>query len=279
MPELPEVETIRLFLQSHLVGHTIANIQILNPKSFIDDPSKIIDAKILSFSRLGKQLSIHLSNKLILLVHLKMTGQLIYFPLSSKGDKRGISKSTRVIFKLKPSSFLLFNDTRKFGRIKIFTPTQLTQFQHNLGLDIFNPDFTPQYLYHQLHSTSRAVKLALLDQSKFAGIGNIYANDALFLAKIHPQTSSKFITISQSQKLHHALLDIMTQSVTHGGSTAKDSQYLLPDGSKGSHQFHFRVYQRAGRPCRVCHASIKRLTLGGRGTFFCPNCQKLRKTH
>jgi formamidopyrimidine-DNA glycosylase len=290
MPELPEVEVVRLFLQSRLTGKTITGIQVLNPRSFIGDPKKIIGARLISFSRLGKQLSIHLSNELILLFHLKMTGQLIYVPLV-KGGSRGISsKSTRVIIKLKlcPSLFkggdrsgfrskegvLYFNDPRKFGWIKILTRKQLSQFQKNLGFDIFDPKFTPNYLYKQLRSTTRAIKLTLLDQSKFAGIGNIYANDALFIAKINPQAKSSIISRSKSQKLHHALLQIMTESVTHGGSTAKDNKYLLPDGTKGSHQFHFQVYQRDEQPCRLCHTKITRLTLGGRGTFFCPHCQK-----
>lgn len=283
MPELPEVEVVRLFLQSHLVGKTIADIQVLNSKSFIGDPQKIIGTQVTSFSRRGKQLSVHLSNKLILLVHLKMTGQLVYLsktkttlghPTPNLNNSQLPNKSTRVIFKFNNHCHLFFNDQRKFGWIKILTQKQLTQFQQNLGLDIFDPKFTPDYLCRQLHSTTRPAKLVLLDQSKFAGIGNIYANDALFLSKIHPQTKSNTISRFKSQKLHHALLQIMTESVAHGGSTAKDNKYLLPDGSKGTHQFHFQVYQRDGQSCRLCHTLIKRIALGGRGTFFCPKCQK-----
>lgn len=265
MPELPEVETIKRFLEKKLLGQTITDIQILTPKSFPADPKLVIGQTIRSFNRLGKQLSIHLSNQLILLIHLKMTGQLVYL--------NGPNKSTRIIFKFNDHSRLYFNDQRKFGWIKILTQKQLSQFQQDLGLDIFDPKFTPNYLFNQLHSTTRPVKLALLNQSKFAGIGNIYANDALFLAKIHPKTRSNTASRSKALSLYRSLISIMTQSVTHGGSTAKDSQYLLPDGSTGSHQFHFQVYQRAGEPCRVCRTPIHRLALGGRGTFYCPKCQ------
>ena len=184
-------------------------------------------------------------------------------------------KSTRLKFEFNNGSILYFNDQRKFGWVKMLTPGELTEFQKNLGLDIFNPQFTPKYLFTQLQKTSRPVKLTLLDQHFFAGIGNIYANDALFLAKVHPQTGSKKITLFQAKRIHKYLIEIMHQSVLAGGSTAKDNQYIRPDGTKGLNQFSFRVYQRAGEPCPVCSTPIKRISLGGRGTFFCPKCQKL----
>ncbi|MCX6726310.1 MAG: bifunctional DNA-formamidopyrimidine glycosylase/DNA-(apurinic or apyrimidinic site) lyase [Candidatus Shapirobacteria bacterium] len=286
MPELPEVEVVKLFLEDKLLNSTITDLEILNKKSFIGDPKKVINQKIVKFSRIGKQLSIHLSNKLILLVHLKMTGQLIFHPsLSREGKGVGFmlghptstinSKSTRLIFKFNNGSVLFFNDQRKFGWIKILSPRELTESQLNLGKDIFDSEFTPQYLYSQLQTSSRPVKLVLLDQNKFAGIGNIYANDALFLAKIHPQTSSKKITLNQAKLIHQSLIDIMRQSILAGGSTAKDNKYVRPDGSFGQNQFKFRVYQRLGEPCLVCSTPIKKLQLGGRGTFYCPQCQKL----
>lgn len=284
MPELPEVEVVKLFLEDKLLHQTITDLEILNPKSFIGDPKLVEGQKIIKFSRIGKQLSIHLSNKLVLLVHLKMTGQLLLSPLSSKGVPvgQGIllghptktinSKSTRVIIKFK-KYILFFNDQRKFGWIKLFTQAELAEAQSNLGRDIFNPEFTPKYLYSQLQSSSRPIKLVLLDQNKFAGIGNIYANDALFLAKIHPQMPSNKITLNQAKSIHKHIIDIMRQSVLAGGSTAKDNKYVRPDGSKGLNQFSFRVYQRDGQPCLVCSTSIKKLQLGGRGTFYCPKCQ------
>ncbi len=285
MPELPEVEVVKLYLESKLTNLRVVKIDILNQKSFIGDLDQVVGQKIVSFSRVGKQLSIHLENKLILLVHLKMTGQLLYLPPLSRGGPNGggvflghptktfDQKSTRIKFLFSDSSILYFNDQRKFGWIRLMSSQEISQSQSTLGKDIFDPTFTPQYLYHQLQCSSRPVKIVLLDQHFFAGIGNIYANDALFLSKIHPATKSNTISLSQSKLIHHHLIAIMQQSVLAGGSTMKDNLYKRPDGSLGSNQFHFQVYQRMGEPCLVCGNSIVRITLGGRGTFYCPDCQ------
>jgi len=280
MPELPEVEVVKIFLEDKLLHQTITGLEILNPKSFIGDKKDIIGQKIVEFSRTGKQLSIYLKSGLILLVHLKMTGQLVLgnFVLghpTKDATKNLPNKSTRLIFKFGNKLILFFNDQRKFGWVKVFSPDELSIFQKSLGLDIFDPQFTPGYLHQQLQKTSRPVKLALLDQHFFAGIGNIYANDSLFLAKIHPQTISKNITLLQAKKIHHFLIEIMRQSVLSGGSTARDNKYVRPDNTFGQNQFFFRVYQRAREPCPRCTTPIKRISLGGRGTFYCPKCQKL----
>jgi len=276
MPELPEVEVVKLFLAEKLIGQKISDIDILNSKSFFGDPQQIIGQTIIKFTRIGKQLSIHLSNKLILLIHLKMTGQLIFNGYIFGHPTKLINpKSTRLIFTFNDGSVLYFNDQRKFGWIKLLTQTELVEAQQSLGLDIFDPKFTPQYLYSQLQKTSRPIKVVLLDQHFFAGIGNIYANDALFLAGIHPQSKSNKIRLFQAKLIHHHLVAIMQQSVLAGGSTAKDNKYVHPDGSFGQNQFFFRVYQRAGEPCLRCHSPIEKIQLGGRGTFFCPKCQKI----
>jgi formamidopyrimidine-DNA glycosylase len=283
MPELPEVEVVKLFLEQKLLHKTITDLEILNKKSFIGDPKKVINQEIIKFSRLGK-------HGHILLVHLKMTGQLILSPLSSKGvpEGQGIlmghptknaldnlpNKSTRLIFKFK-NFILYFNDQRKFGWIKLLSPKELTESQKNLGLDIFDPQFSPQYILDQLQKSRRPVKVMLLDQNYFAGIGNIYANDALFLAGIHPKTPSNKITLKQAKLIYKYLLKIMKQSVLAGGSTARDNKYVKPDGTFGKNQFFFRVYERKGEPCLKCGTKIEYLKLGGRGTFFCPHCQKL----
>ena len=282
MPELPEVEVVKLFLEDKLIGQKISDLEILNSKSFLGDPKKVVGQTITKFSRIGKQLSIHLSNKLILLVHLKMTGQLIFVDSDrtilghpTKDSNQSLpNKSTRIVFHFKKST-LFFNDQRKFGWIKLFNQSDLKDFQSPLGLDIFDPKFTPEYLHTQLQKTSRPIKLVLLDQHFFAGIGNIYANDTLFLSGIHPLSKSNKTTLPQAKTIHHHLVAIMQQSVLAGGSTAKDNKYVRPDGSFGQNQFLFRVYQRAGEPCLQCQTKIEKIQLGGRGTFFCPQCQKL----
>lgn len=283
MPELPEVETVRLFLDKNILGKTITYLEILNPKSFIARPEPVegvIGQTIVSTSRLGKQLSIHLSNNLILLFHLKMTGQIIvgnsvFGHPTPKEDKTNLpNKSTRLIFTFSDKSKLYFNDQRKFGWVKVLNKNELAEFQKNVGVDVLSSDFTDDYFYHQLQKTSRAIKLVLLDQSKFAGIGNIYDNDALFLSRIHPQTPSNKITQKTAKILRQNLIDLMKESLFHGGSTAKDNKYIHPDGTVGQHQYYFRVYQRDDQPCLNCQTPIKRIKVGGRGTFYCPKCQK-----
>lgn len=295
MPELPEVEVVRLFLNANLIGKTISKLEIISPKSFFarPEPAEGVEGqKIISTFRLGKQLSLNLENGLIILFHLKMTGQIIYSPFlrgmpagqgvstfghpTPKEDKTSLpNKSTRLFFTFSDGSKLFFNDQRKFGWVKILTKPELVEFQQNLGVDILSPAFTPKYLYNQLQKTSRPIKTVLLDQSFFAGIGNIYANDALFLAKIHPISSSNKISLKIATLLHHFLVQIMTESIKNGGSTAKDNKYIHPDGSLGQHQFSFQVYQRNGEPCLICQTPIKKVTIGGRGTFYCPQCQKI----
>lgn len=283
MPELPEVEVIRLFLESNLIGKKITGLTILNSKSFIGSPKLVKGQKISFFNRIGKQLSIHLANKLILLVHLKMTGQLIYInqtktilghPTPNLNDSKLPNKSTRIYFTFSDKSKLYFNDQRKFGWIKLLNQTELIEAQKKLGIDVLDSKFTLNYFYSQLQKSSRPIKLVLLDQTKFAGIGNIYANDALFLAKIHPQTASDKINKIKSKKLWQSIILVIRESIEHGGSTAKDNKYIRPDRTFGQQQYYFRVYQREGEPCLICKTPIKRIKVGGRSAFFCPQCQK-----
>lgn len=282
MPELPEVEVVRLFLESKLIGKTISKLEIITPKSFLGDQRQIIGQKIIKFTRLGKQLSCHLQNGLIILFHLKMTGQIIFIDqdktVLGHPTKDSLSnlpnKSTRLIFTFSDKSKLFFNDQRKFGWVKVLTSSELVEAQKNVGIDTISPDFTDKYFYSQLQKTSRSLKTVLLDQSFFAGIGNIYANDALFLSKIHPTTPAKKISPQKAKLLRQNIVTLLKESIVHGGSTARDNKYVHPDGSFGEHQYHFRVYQRDGQPCLVCQTPIKRIKVSGRGTFLCPKCQK-----
>jgi formamidopyrimidine-DNA glycosylase len=281
MPELPEVEVVRLFLDANLIGKTISSLEIITSKSFIGNQKQVVNQKIIKTSRIGKQLSLHLENGLILLFHLKMTGQIIIgnsvlgHP-TPKEDKSVLpNKSTRLFFTFSDDSKLFFNDQRKFGWVKILTQFELVEVQKNLGLDILDSQFTPRYILKQLKNTTRPIKTLLLDQSKFAGVGNIYANDALFLAKINPFTPSNKINTKEAILIHHFLVKIMRESIKNGGSTAKDNKYIHPDGSTGKHQFSFQVYQRENEPCLVCKTPIKRIKVGGRGTFYCSKCQKI----
>jgi formamidopyrimidine-DNA glycosylase len=274
MPELPEVETIKRQLETKIVGQTIGDIKIIYPKSFQGDPQKIIGQKIISLTRIGKQLSFNLSNNYILLAHFKMTGG--FFFQSSKHTRVILYLNSPFIQKESPQrgKGIYFNDLRKFGWLKLFTPQALQEFQKNLGLDILSPDFTEKYFFNQLQSSTRPIKILLLDQNKFAGIGNIYASDSLFLSQINPLIPAKNISLPKSTTLCHNLKKIMSESILHGGSTARDRGYLLPDGNAGTHQDYFLVYGRKNEKCLICKTKIKRIKQGGRSTFYCPHCQK-----
>lgn len=286
MPELPEVETVRLFLNTKIIGKSIRSIDILNQKSFQGSKSNILGQKITKMVRTGKQLSIYLDNQYLLLLHLKMTGQLIYV------DKKQIIlghptpnlyktplpwRSTRLIFTFSDQSILYFNDQRKFGWVKSIKQSDLGSLQANLGPDILSLQFTYSYFQKVLKSTTRFVKTLLHDQSKMAGIGNIYANDALFLSKIHPQIRANQLTNPQSKLLYKNIKQVIKQGILNGGSTAKDNMYIRPDGTKGQQQYNFLVYQQKDQPCPKCQKPIKRISLQGRSAFFCPHCQKLSK--
>jgi len=284
MPELPEVETVRLFLNQKIIGKKIKSIKVLNAKSLSGDYKKILNQPIIRLTRLGKQLSIHFSHGLSFLIHLKMTGQLIFVdksqtilghPTPSLYKKPLPWNTTRLIFIFSDGSILYFNDQRKFGWIKLVKQDQLTRLQSNLGPDILSKKFTLSYFQKTLQNSNRLIKTLLHDQSLYAGIGNIYANDALFLSHIHPQTTASNITSTQTKSLYHNIKKVIRQGIKYSGSTAKDNMYLKPDGTKGSQQYNFYVYQRAGQPCSSCRSKIIRLKLQGRSAFFCPHCQKL----
>jgi len=283
MPELPEVETVRLFLNQKIIGKKIKSIQVLNAKSLSGDYKKILNQPIISLNRIGKQLSIHFSHSLSFLIHLKMTGQLIFVdksqtilghPTPSLYKTPLPWTSTRIIFTFSDGSMLYFNDQRKFGWIKLVKLNQLKSLQSNLGPDILSRQFTLSYFQKTLQNSNRFIKTLLHDQSLYAGIGNIYANDALFLSHIHPQTRALNITSTQAKSLYQNIKKVIRQGIKYGGSTAKDNMYLKPDGTKGQQQYNFYVYQRAGEPCPNCHSKIIRLKLQGRSAFFCPHCQK-----
>lgn len=182
MPELPEVETIKRYLEKEIVGQKILKVKVLNKKSFYGDKRKIVNKKISSLNRRGKILILNLENNLNLVFHLKMSGQLIF----SKEQLDKFEKQTRIIFILN-KGYLFFNDTRKFGWVKILDDKELIEEFKKLGPEPFSEDFNFDYLKNIFSKTKRAIKVILMDQTKIAGIGNIYANEALFLAKIDPK--------------------------------------------------------------------------------------------
>jgi formamidopyrimidine-DNA glycosylase len=283
MPELPEVETIKRGLQTYLVGHSISDIQILDPLRFTGSIDQILGSTIQDVHRRGKGLLIHLDNGYSLAIHVKMTGQLIYrgkktenLTLSNK-IKTLPNPYTRVVFHLDKGAHLYYNDVRRFGWIKVI-PTEAVftiPFFKSLGPEPFGEldnTLTIEYFTSLLEKNRIPIKSLLLDQQKIAGVGNIYANDALYVAKIDPRRPSNSLKNVEISNLFDAIHEVMKFSIDNGA--ASDTNYVDALGQDGRYQDHFKVYGRVGGSCDRCGAIIKRIVIAGRGTFICPVCQK-----
>lgn len=282
MPELPEVESIKLQLNKLIVGHKVENIKINYSKTLQEkDKENIIGAKIKGVRRFGKALVIDLSNKYSLVVHVKMTGQFIYQgpnlkkkPTYTKKVVGGVpGKHTHVIFKLNKGGILFFNDYRKFGWIEVVKSSNVKNqnFIRKLGHE-FLKDLTLREFSEILSKSKKAVKLVIMDQSKMAGVGNIYANDALWLAEIKPQRSASGLEKNEVNDLFSGIEKVLSEGIKRGG--ASELAFVTPDGGEGKYQDFTLTYGREGKTCKRCETIIKKIKLGGRGTYFCPNCQK-----
>jgi formamidopyrimidine-DNA glycosylase len=285
MPELPEVETIKLSLEKKVIGLTITNLEVLNPKSFQGYPQKTIGQIIIKVWRRAKNLGIDLSNGTTLLIHLKMSGQLIL-----EGEKRFVgghptkdmlatlpNNSTRVVFILSDNSKLYFNDQRKFGWIKQLKTAE-TDFLKgevfkNLGPEPLEKDFTKEILKtNLLKHKNTPIKIALLDQSVVSGVGNIYANEGCFNAGIDPRKKVSTLTEEEFEKIYHGTIKALSDGVKYGGSTK--THFVDSDGKKGLFLEYANLYSREDKPCKKCKTKIEKFKLGGRGTYLCPKCQK-----
>ena len=281
MPELPEVETLRRGLEKYLVGHKILNVEIRHPKIFTGNEKSVVDAKIIKVRRFAKVLSIDLSNSNSLLVHVKLTGQLIYrgpnlkkhLVLSKKVLGGVPGKFTHVVFKLDKNGFLYYNDIRRFGWIKLVPTDQVetSDFIGKLGPEPF-AGLTLQIFKQIISKYKTPIKLVLMDQEKMGGIGNIYANDALWLAKIYPKRPANSLNKEEQEKLYNAIIEVLKNGIKYGG--ASELAFVTAEGADGNYQNHFRVYGQQGKSCQRCGTKIEKVFLGGRGTYFCPTCQK-----
>lgn len=268
MPELPEVETIRRQLAEKIIGKTIKRIEILEPKMFIGDPKDVIGQKITDVGRVAKVLQIRFANGAALLAHFKLNGQFFW---RAAGDNAP-AKFTRAIFYFADGARLLFNDSRKFGWIKVAKICDLDK--NKKAIEPFCANFTLDNFAAILSKSRRAVKLVLMDQEKIGGIGNIYANEALFEAKINPFRPANSLNQKEVNELRQAIEKILKKAIDCRGSSGKDEWYRQLDESPGCYQDHFLVYQRDGQKCFNCLGIVKREKQAGRGTFYCPNCQK-----
>ncbi|MDR1475341.1 MAG: bifunctional DNA-formamidopyrimidine glycosylase/DNA-(apurinic or apyrimidinic site) lyase [Holosporales bacterium] len=272
MPELPEIEILKLQLQKIALDHTVYDIEILVDKLRKPVPktlkTDILNRKINSIERRGKFLLFNLSNDNILAIHLGMTGQLLVAPNSGKNTALS-EKHLRVVFRL--GSFAIkFFDTRKFGLIDIFH--QNPEYITSLGIDPLSNEFDAKRLFSLTRNNNVTIKSLLLNQKKISGIGNIYANDALFYAGINPMRSSATITQEESGKLAQSIKSVLCNAISLGGTSMKD--YIHLDGKKGRYQDHFLVYSKSGLSCSKCGCVILKKKIDGRSSFFCKNCQQ-----
>ncbi|MBL8122332.1 bifunctional DNA-formamidopyrimidine glycosylase/DNA-(apurinic or apyrimidinic site) lyase [Candidatus Saccharibacteria bacterium] len=291
MPELPEVETVRTGLERLIIGREIADVFADTVKSFPNDPEEVaqclVDARVESVRRRAKVLLIDLSTRYTLVVHLKMTGQLVFrgeqnFGAGHPNDSLvGMlpDKSTRVILTFRDKSVLYFNDQRKFGWMKLYPTAEVPNidFMRKVGPEPLEDSFTGELLYERLQRRKNTcIKAALLDQTVLAGVGNIYADESLWGAKIHPATIVKNIPKSKINNVASEIQIVMRLAIEKGGST--DRNYVNAEGKKGSYIDFARVFRRENLPCPRCSTTILKTRCAGRGTHLCPVCQPAATT-
>lgn len=291
MPELPEVEIIKHGLQERIVGKKIVEVDVRVAKIFQGQKGDIIGAKVAKIERRAKMLIIELSNGKSMLVHLKMTGQLVYQGKgqSEKGkvdEVRGghpqkgylgklPNQFTHVIFKFSDGSVLYFNDLRKFGYIKVYDTKEIDDLKvlKELGPEPFDKGLTPEYLMKICAKRPRVkIKQILMDQTVISGVGNIYADESLFCARVLPLRVAKDIKRSELEKIIGCIKKVLRKGLEYGGSS--ENTFVNVEGKQGQMQNHFQVYRQTGKPCPVCGGKITRTVVGGRSTHYCPVCQQ-----
>ncbi len=272
MPELPEVETIRRTLMKHVSGLVISKVNVLWPavvqnwqeRTFAD---VVTGRKINSIERRGKYLLFTLDEGWSLLAHMRMTGRLNYYP-----DEQTPERHTHLVFSLSQGE-LHFSDVRKFGRIQVIpTDMRLTSSSlAKLGPEPLEPDFTADLLGGRLTSKKLSIKATLLDQRVLAGLGNIYADEALFRAGIAPERKACSLSTEEIFKLHGGIQDVLNAGISSKGTSFRD--YRDANGQKGNFQALLQVYGRGNEPCLHCGKLLEKLRLAGRTTVFCSHCQ------
>ena len=287
MPELLEVETVKRGLNGLIVGKLIKSIDHDWLKSFPNNPNDVdnfvVGAEIVKVERRGKALILGLNSEYSFIIHLKMTGQLVYRGEQNFGAGHPNNslvgslpdKSTRVIFSFSDGSKLFFNDQRKFGWVKLIPTSQVNnhEFIKKLGPEPLSKNFTKtEFLARIRKRQNTSIKAVLLDQTVLAGVGNIYADESLWGAKIFPGELVKSINKSRLDKLYDELIFVLKLSIEKGGST--DKNYVDAEGKKGSYLQFAKVFRREGEACPRCGEIIMKTRIAGRGTHYCPVCQK-----
>lgn len=276
MPELPEVELVAKSLNQLISNRKILTAELIRqrlaPDISPEDFSKNLKETTVNFvHRRGKHILIDLNNQKTLLVHLRMTGRFMILPLD-----RDLPKHSHAIFYFADESRLVFQDQRHFGLMKIIDNEHLTEAQElkKLAPEPFSDEFNLQYFKKVLQTSKRNLKEFLLDQTKVCGLGNIYASEAIFLAKINPQIQANEVSAKKAAILFEKIREVLAESISHGSTLNVNPENI--DGSYygGVYEDHWRVYDRENNPCPNCQTEIKRIVQGGRSTFYCLKCQK-----
>jgi formamidopyrimidine-DNA glycosylase len=267
MPELPEVETIRNELSPHIIGHTITGITlfwegIVRQPTLEEFNSRIIGQTITGVGRRGKYLFFSLTSGQTLVIHLKMTGSLWLKPPD---------RFIRAVIHLDGGVKIYFRDPRKFG--VMWLVEDKNTIADKLGPEPLEPDFTTRTLAKALSGRKAPIKALLCDQNVIAGIGNMYADEALFLAKIHPMRAGGSLKPAEIKRLYNAIRQVLAAAIVDKGASV--DTYFRPDGQIGTAHFQFRVAHRRGESCPICDTPLQRLPVRNRGSYFCPRCQTL----
>jgi formamidopyrimidine-DNA glycosylase len=274
VPELPEVETVRTRLAPLLVGRRLERVEIFDPRLTRPfDPTVVAveleGERIAAVDRRGKYLIVRFDSGRVLLIHLRMTGNLLH-----GSELSGDDPHLRAVVNLDDGSDVVYRDVRRFGTWLLVEPEELDGYlAARVGREPLEPGFTTRRLAEALSGRRTPVKAAILDQRRLAGVGNIYADEALWRARIHPRRPAGELGPDELKALHSGIRSALRAGIERQGATLRD--YRTPDGRSGGMQHEFKVYGREGEPCDRCGAPIEKIRAAGRGTWYCPGCQRL----
>jgi formamidopyrimidine-DNA glycosylase len=275
MPELPEVETVRLRLEPHLVGRRLVRVEIddarlTRPEDPAEVAAELTGERVAALERRGKYLVVRFESGRVLLIHLRMTGNLLHAP----GGANGGDPHRRAVVTLDNGSDVVYRDVRRFGTWLLVEPGDLDPYlATRLGEEPLGRRFTVSSLATRLANRRAPVKAALLDQRTLAGLGNIYVDEALWRARINPLRPARDVEPDELPPLRRAIRQALQAGIRRQGASLRD--YRQPDGTRGRMQAEFKVYGRDGEPCHRCGTPIEKTRVAGRGTWYCPTCQPL----
>ncbi len=272
MPELPEVETVMRGMEKEMLGKTLDRVAVHIPKLRWDVPAElksIKNEKVKAFKRRSKYVLISLESGRIILIHLGMSGRILFENKKSHTKQ----KHDHIVFYFGNEQVAIYNDPRRFGMVDLVDEKALddSHYMKTLGPEPLGDCFTKDYFYKTLQNSRLAIKTAVMQSKVVVGVGNIYASESLFAAGIDPRVPAGSLTRTQMDTLHTCIIETLKDAIEAGGSTLKD--YVQADGSLGYFQHSFKVYGREGEPCKTCESPINKVVLNQRSTFYCPKCQ------